>query len=91
MRPDMAAPSDNDRADHDRGLRRLQEMVTPVRDGLEEAIRDLGAALTKAGEAIGTIREVDVAAWTRRSPLAALAVAAGVGIVPGLCLWPRRK
>ncbi len=86
MRPDMAAPSDTDR-----GLRRLQEIVTPVRDSLEDAIRDLGEALTKAGEAIGKIREVDITEWTRRSPLAALAVAAGIGIVAGLCLWPRQK
>jgi ElaB/YqjD/DUF883 family membrane-anchored ribosome-binding protein len=37
------------------------------------------------------IRVADVAELMRRSPLTALAVAAGIGLVAGIVLWSREK
>ena len=86
MQPDESAVSGSDR-----GIGQLEDLLTPVRDGLEEAARDLGEALTKAGGAVRKLREIDVGELMRRSPLAALSVAAGIGVLAGLCLWARRK
>ena len=69
----------------------LQEMVTPVREHLEETARELSHALAKAGDAVKQIRMADVAELMRRSPLAALAVAAGVGLLAGIVLWSRER
>ena len=69
----------------------LQEMVTPVREHLEETARELSQALAKAGDAVKQIRMADVAELMRRSPLAALAVAAGVGLLAGIVLWSRER
>jgi ElaB/YqjD/DUF883 family membrane-anchored ribosome-binding protein len=86
MRTDETALSGNDPA-----MGQLEDILTPVRDGLEEAARDLGDALTKAGDAVRKVREIDVAELMRRSPLAALSVAAGIGVLAGICLWARRR
>jgi hypothetical protein len=86
MQPDESgAPSD------DRGMGQLEHLLTPVRDDLEEAARELGDALNKAGGAVRKLRELDVGELIRRSPVAALSVAAGIGVLAGLCLWARRK
>jgi ElaB/YqjD/DUF883 family membrane-anchored ribosome-binding protein len=66
-------------------------MVTPVRERLEDSARDIVEARTKAGEAVKTIRPENLAELMRRSPLTALLVAAGVGFIAGLFLWPREK
>ncbi|HMB34318.1 MAG TPA: hypothetical protein VKV41_09825 [Methylomirabilota bacterium] len=68
---------------------RLQELVGPVRERLEESVRDLSHALARAGESVKRIRVADVMAIMRRSPLASLAVAAGIGFLVGLSLWAR--
>jgi ElaB/YqjD/DUF883 family membrane-anchored ribosome-binding protein len=72
-------------------LGRVQEMMTPVRDRLEDAARDLAQVLAKAGESVKKIQPEDVAALMRRSPLTAMAVAAGVGFIAGLLFWPRGR
>jgi hypothetical protein len=72
-------------------LGRLREMATPVRDRLEDTARDLAQAFTKAGESVKKIRPEDVAEVMKRSPLTALVVAAGVGLIAGLFLWPRER
>lgn len=74
-----------------KGLGYLQDMVTPVREHLEETARELTQALAKAGDAVKQIRVADVAELMRRSPLAALAVAAGIGLVAGIVLWSRER
>jgi ElaB/YqjD/DUF883 family membrane-anchored ribosome-binding protein len=86
MQPDRSAVSDSDR-----GTAPLDDLLMPVRDSLEEAARNLGEGLTKAREAANKLREIDIAEVMRRSPLAALSVAAGIGILAGLCLWARRR
>jgi ElaB/YqjD/DUF883 family membrane-anchored ribosome-binding protein len=70
-------------------LDRLQELVTPVRERLADSVRDLSHALARAGESVKRLRMADVAAVMRRSPLASLAVAAGIGFLVGLSLWAR--
>ena len=72
-----------------RSLDRLQELVGPVRERLGDSIRDLSQALARAGESVKRIRVADVTAIMRRSPLASLAVAAGIGFLVGLALWAR--
>ena len=72
-----------------RSLGRLQELVGPVRERLGDSIRDLSQALARAGESVKRIRVADVTAIMRRSPLASLAVAAGIGFLVGLSLWAR--
>jgi len=72
-----------------RSLDRLQELVGPVWERLEESVRDLSHALARAGESVKRIRVADVMAIMRRSPLASLAVAAGIGFLVGLSLWAR--
>ena len=62
-----------------------------VRERLEDTARELSQALTRAGDAVKQIRVADVAEIMRRSPLAALAVAAGIGLVAGIMLWSREK
>jgi ElaB/YqjD/DUF883 family membrane-anchored ribosome-binding protein len=74
-----------------KGLGYLQDMVTPVREHLEETARELTQALAKAGDAVKQLRVADVAELMRRSPLAALALAAGIGLVAGIVLWSREK
>ena len=86
MQPDTTRVSGNGE-----GLGRLHEMVTPVRDRLEDTARDLAEALAKAGESVKKIRREDVAELMRRSPLTALVVAAGVGLIAGLFLWSRER
>jgi ElaB/YqjD/DUF883 family membrane-anchored ribosome-binding protein len=86
MQPDESSVSGNDA-----GMGRLEDVLTPVRDDLEEAARELGDALIKAGGAVRRLREIDVGELMRRSPVAALSVAAGIGVLAGLCLWARRK
>ena len=88
--PHSAIP-DTDGRLGDRGTGRLEDLLTPVRDGLEEVARDLGEALTKAGDAFKKFRESDVAELMKRSPVAALSVAAGIGILAGFYLWARRR
>lgn len=66
-------------------------MVTPVREHLAETARELSQALAKAGDAVKQIRMADVAELMRRSPLAALVVAAGIGLVAGIVLWSRER
>lgn len=73
------------------GLGRLQDMVTPVREQLQDTARDLAKALARAGDSAKQIRVADVAELMRRSPLAALAVAAGIGLFAGLLFWSREK
>jgi ElaB/YqjD/DUF883 family membrane-anchored ribosome-binding protein len=72
-----------------RSLDRLQELVGPIRERLEGSARDLSHALARAGESVKRVRMADVAAIIRRSPLASLAVAAGIGFLVGLSLWAR--
>jgi len=84
MYPDTARVSPNGRR-----LDRLQDMVAPVRERIEDSARDLARALARASESAKEIRIADVAAIMRRSPLAALAVAAGIGFLVGLSLWAR--
>ena len=84
MQPDATRASINGRS-----LDRLQELVGPVRERLEDSMRDLSHALARAGESVKRIRVADVAAIMRRSPLASLAVAAGIGFLVGLSLWAR--
>ena len=86
MQPDTTRGSGNGE-----GLGRLQEIVTPVRERLEDTVRDLAQALTKAGESVKKIRPEDVAELMKRSPLTALVVAAGVGLIAGLFFWPRER
>jgi len=85
MQPDTTGGSGNGGR-----LGPLQEMVTLVRERLEDTARDLAQALTKVGESVKKIRPDDVAELMRRSPLTALVVAAGVGLIAGLFLWPER-
>ena len=47
MQPSHSEVSDTDGRPGDRGTGRLDDLLTPVRDGLEEVARDLGEALTK--------------------------------------------
>jgi ElaB/YqjD/DUF883 family membrane-anchored ribosome-binding protein len=69
----------------------LLEMATPLREQLADTARELTQALAKAGDAVKQIRVADVAELMRRSPLAALAVAAGIGLVAGIVLWSRER
>jgi ElaB/YqjD/DUF883 family membrane-anchored ribosome-binding protein len=84
MAPDTARVSINGG-----GLGKLQDMMAPVKEHIEDSARDLARALGKAGESVKQIRMADVAVLMRRSPLAALAVAAGIGFLVGLSLWAR--
>jgi ElaB/YqjD/DUF883 family membrane-anchored ribosome-binding protein len=88
MQPDTARVSANGKG---LGVSYLQDMVTPVRERLEDTARELSQALARAGDAVKQIRVADVAEIMRRSPLAALAVAAGIGLVAGIVLWSREK
>ena len=84
--------SDTDRVSgNGRGLASLQEIVTPMRERLEETAQDFAEALAKAGESVKKIRRGDVADLMRRSPLTPLMVAAGIGLIAGLLLWPRER
>lgn len=74
---------------NERSLDRLQELITPIRERLEDSARDLSRALARAGESVKGLRLADVTAVMRRSPLASLAVAAGIGFLVGLALWAR--
>jgi ElaB/YqjD/DUF883 family membrane-anchored ribosome-binding protein len=78
-------------SDNGKSMGSLQDMVTPVREHLEDSARELTRALAKAGDAVKQIRVADVAELMRRSPLAALAVAAGIGLVAGIVLWSRER
>ncbi len=91
METSHSGVSDPDGRLGDRGAGRLEDLLTPMRDGLEEVTRDLGEALTKAGDALKKFRDSDMADLMRRSPVAALSVAAGIGILAGFCLWARRR
>ena len=84
MQPDTGRVSINGRS-----LDRLQELIAPVREQVEDSARDLSRALVKAGESVKRLRLADVTAIMRRSPLASLAVAAGIGFLVGLALWTR--
>jgi len=84
MQPDAGRVSINGRS-----LDRLQELVAPVREQIEDSARDLSRALVRAGESVKRLRLADVTAIMRRSPLASLAVAAGIGFLVGLALWAR--
>ena len=86
MQPDTARVSANGKE-----VSYLQDMVTPVRERLEDTARELSQALARAGDAVKQIRVADVAEIMRRSPLAALAVAAGIGLMAGIVLWSRDK
>ena len=72
-----------------RSLDRLQELIAPVREQVEDSARDLSRALVRAGESVKRLRLADVTAIMSRSPLASLAVAAGIGFLVGLALWAR--
>ena len=72
-----------------KGLERLQGLVPPVRERLEASAKDLARALGRAGESMKQIRISDVAVIVRRSPVGALALAAGIGFLVGLSLWAR--
>jgi len=72
-----------------RSLDRLQELIAPVREQVEDSARDLSRALVRAGESVKRLRLADVTAIMRSSPLASLAVAAGIGFLVGLALWAR--
>ena len=84
MQPDTGRVSINGRS-----LDRLQELIAPVREQVEDSARDLSRALARAGESVKRLRLVDVTAIMRRSPLASIAVAAGLGFLVGLALWTR--
>jgi len=84
MQPDTSRVSINGRS-----LDRLQELVAPVREQIEDSARDLSRALVRAGDSVKRLRLADVTAIMRRSPLASLAVAAGIGFLVGLALWAR--
>jgi len=84
MQPDTARVSINGRS-----LDRLQELIAPVREQVEDSARDLSRALARAGESVKRLRLADVTAVMRRSPLASLAVAVGIGFLVGLALWTR--
>ena len=86
MEPDTARLSGNGG-----NLGRLQEMVAPVRDRLEDAARDLSEVLAKAAESVKKIRTEDVAELMRRSPLTVLGLAVGLGFIVGLILGPRER
>jgi ElaB/YqjD/DUF883 family membrane-anchored ribosome-binding protein len=86
MQPDTARVSDNGK-----GISYLQDVVAPVRERLEDTARELSQALARAGDAVKQIRVADLAEIMRRSPLAALAVAAGIGLMAGIVLWSREK
>jgi ElaB/YqjD/DUF883 family membrane-anchored ribosome-binding protein len=86
MQPDTGRVSANGK-----GVSYLQDMVTPVRERLEDTARELSQALGRAGDAVKQLRVADVAELMRRSPLTALAVAAGIGLVAGIVLWSREK
>ena len=86
MQPDTARVSANGKE-----VSYLQDMVTPVRERLEDTARELSQALARAGDAVKQIRVADLAEIMRRSPLAALAVAAGIGLMAGIVLWSREK
>ena len=66
-------------------------IVRETKKPIAEVARDLGEALTKAGDALKKFRESDIAELMRRSPVAALSVAAGIGMLAGLYLWARRR
>ena len=72
-----------------RSLDRLQELVTPVREQVEDSVRDLSYAVARVSESVKGFRLAGVTALMRRSPLASLAVAAGIGFLVGLALWTR--
>lgn len=84
MQPDTGRVSINGLS-----LDRLQELIAPVREQVEDSARDLSRALARAGESVKRLRLADVTAIMRRSPLASLAVAAGIGFLVGLALWTR--
>jgi len=84
MQPDTGRVSIDGRT-----LDRLQELIAPVREQVEDSARDLSRALARAGESVKRLRLADVTAIMRRSPLASLAVAAGIGFLVGLALWTR--
>lgn len=84
MQPDTGRVSINGRS-----LDRLQELIAPVREQVEDSARDLSRALARARESVKRLRLADVTAIMRRSPLASLAVAAGIGFLVGLALWTR--
>jgi ElaB/YqjD/DUF883 family membrane-anchored ribosome-binding protein len=84
MQPDTGRVSINGRS-----LDRLQELIAPVREQVEDSARDLSRALARAGESVKRLRLADVTAVMRRSPLASLAVAVGIGFLVGLALWTR--
>jgi ElaB/YqjD/DUF883 family membrane-anchored ribosome-binding protein len=86
MQPDTVRVSANGK-----GVSYLQDMMTPVRERLEDTARELSQALARAGDAVKQIRVADVAELMRRSPLTAIAVAAGIGLVAGIVLWSREK
>src|SRR5262249_61000213 len=72
-----------------RSLDRLQELIAPVREQVEDSARDLSRALARAGESVKRLRLADVPAIMRRSPLASPAVAAGNAVLVRLALWRR--
>ena len=86
MHPDESGVSGNDR-----GIGRLEDLLRPMRNDLEEVARDLGDALLKVGGAVKKLGETDLRELMRRSPLAALSLAAGIGVLAGLFLWARRR
>jgi hypothetical protein len=86
MRPDESAISGDEV-----GTGQLDDLLTPVRGAIEEVAQDLGDALTKAGEAIRKLRDIDLSELMKRSPLGVLSVAAALGLVAGFCLWARRR
>ena len=84
MQPDTGRVSINGRS-----LDRLQELIAPVREQVEDSARDLSRALARASESVKRLRLADVTAVMRRSPLASLAVGVGIGFLVGLALWTR--
>jgi len=58
---------------------------------LEDTARSLGRAVNWAGESAKRVRLEDAGLIVKRSPLAALGVAMGIGLLIGLSLWGRTE
>jgi len=69
---------------------RLEELVSPVRNSLNEAFESLGQALSRTGMTLDKVREINVAGLVARSPVIVLAAATAVGLAIGIVLSRRR-
>ena len=65
--------------------------TTSLARRLEDTARNLGRVASWAGESVKRMRVEEAALIVKRSPLAALGVAMGIGLLVGLSLWGRTE